>query len=348
MKIKGFTIKAALSLCLVITTLLILSVVVYVQNGLKQPIGLAEKQLYTVKKGQSLSHVCQDFEAKGWISDCYSIKAYNKLTNDFSDIKSGTYWLAPDMTLQSSFELFKSGKEAQFGFTLIEGQNAYQVLAALQDHPQITYDLPALENNPGDLTRAAQFLNIETQSIEGLLAPDTYYFNAGAKASDILRRAIKIQTERLDEVWKSRQYTKHLTTPYEMLILASIVEKESSLHEERATIASVFFNRFDRRMRLQTDPTVIYGVWHEYHGDIKRVHLKTKTPYNTYKMKGLPPTPIANPSLASLQAVASPEQTDFLYFVASGTGGHTFSKTLAEHNKALKKYLAWQKAQKKK
>ena len=346
MRVKGFSLQKMMLIVLIAGALSMVGLVTYINSSIQQSLQVSEKQLFKVKKGQSLGQVCADFNKQALQANCLALKIYTKLKPELANIKSGSYWLEPNMSLISAFMLFVEGKEAQFEFTIIEGHNAYQVLDAISVHPHIEFDLPELTNSSEDLARVAQFLDIKEPSIEGLLAPDTYYFVDGYNASQLLQRAIKSQRERLQYVWDSRVYTEHLKSPYELLILASIVEKESSLSEERATIASVFFNRFDKRMRLQTDPTVIYGVWHEYEGDIKRVHLKTKTPYNTYRINGLPPTPIANPSLASLEAVGNPESTDFLYFVASGTGGHTFSKTLTEHNRALKRYLSLLKEQK--
>jgi len=185
----------------------------------------------------------------------------------------------------------------------------------------------------------AQKLGIEQQKLEGLFLAETYHFPFGTTDLEILKRANRRLEKILDQHWANRQPNLPIKTPYEALILASIIEKETAIASERGRIASVFVNRLNKRMRLQTDPTVIYGLGDAYDGNLRKKDLRTPTPFNTYTIFGLPPTPIAMAGEASIKAALNPEQSNYLYFVASGSGGHVFSKTLNEHNRAVRAYL---------
>lgn len=339
--IVQFSIKKSLLITLTLVVLCAIAGWMYVKKGIETPLNTNEPILFKVAKGASLNAVCHQFKKNDWLEECVTLKISSKLNVVSSQIQSGTYEIQPQQPLKSVIALFVSGKTHQFPFTIIDGENIYQVLDKISNSSFLVDDVNDLSFN--QLSKA---LNLKADTPEGYLAPDTYFVEADTPATAVLLRAVKKQKTRLEKVWSERQRSR-LKTPYELLKLASIVEKESALASERNRIASVFFNRLDKKMRLQTDPTIIYGIWKEYKGDIKRVHIKQKTPYNTYRINGLPPTPIANPSLGSLLAVAHPESGDYFYFVASGEGGHVFSKTLAEHNKALRSYLAKQKAKQK-
>jgi len=339
--IVQLSLKKSLSILLFIVLLSAIGGGLYLKQGVETPLRINEPTLFKVEKGASVNAVCRQFMKNDWLSECLTLKVSSKLNAVSSQIQSGTYQLQPEQTLKAAIALFVSGKTHQFPFTIIDGENIYQVLDKVSKSPYLIDDV-----NDKSFIELSRALNIRADTPEGYLAPDTYFVEAETSATAVLLRAVEKQKIRLEKVWSERQPSR-LKTPYELLKLASIVEKESALASERNTIASVFFNRLDEKMRLQTDPTIIYGIWKEYKGDIKRVHIKQKTPYNTYRINGLPPTPIANPSLGSLLAVAHPESTDYFYFVASGDGGHVFSKTLAEHNKALRAYLAKQKAKQK-
>lgn len=178
----------------------------------------------------------------------------------------------------------------------------------------------------------------EASSAEGLFLADTYFFTANTAASSILKRAHKAMLDYVETQWQQRQADLPLNSPYDALILASIIEKETAVSEERTKIAGVFVNRLRKNMRLQTDPTVIYGIGDTYDGNITRKHLRTPTPYNTYTIKGLPPTPIAMAGKEAIWAALNPMETDALYFVARGDGSHEFSSSLAAHNAAVRKY----------
>ncbi len=207
-------------------------------------------------------------------------------------------------------------------------------MAILEQNEQLKHTLT--ESSEADI---AKQLGIEQSKLEGLFLAETYHFTKGVSDLDILKRAHRKLEGILNSAWETRQENLPLTSPYQALILASIIEKETAVESERERIASVFVNRLNKRMRLQTDPTVIYGMGDNYDGNIRKKDLRAPTPYNTYVINGLPPTPIAMPGEASIRAALNPEQSAYLYFVASGNGGHVFSKNLTEHNRAVRAYL---------
>ena len=333
---------------LIITTVVLLLLILvsaggyfYINSALSQTVSVKRTQLITVKKGQTLNQLCQQFAAKNMVSNCLAIKLYSKVFDTYTGIKSGIYELKPNQEFQRFLKQVVMGDVKQYNFTIIEGENLYQVLDKLESATSLNNDLSGKTHK-----QVAQVLELDSESAEGWLYPETYSYPAGSKASDMLKRAVVKQQSLLQQEWQSRLEDLPLNSPYEALILASIIEKESSVAGERDKVSSVFHNRLNIGMRLQTDPTVIYGVWDEYKGDITRQHMRDKNAYNTYRINGLPPTPIANPSLASLQAVLHPAKTDYFYFVASGEGDHVFSKTLEQHNRALRNYLRKQRLNK--
>ncbi|WP_341206449.1 endolytic transglycosylase MltG [uncultured Psychrosphaera sp.] len=299
-----------------------------------QPINLDSPKLIQLKKGDSLYTVCNRLIEHDYINDCLGVKVFSKINPVVGKVKTGVYALTPGLALNQFVANLNEGKEQQFSFTLLEGDNIYQVLDKLKHATFLVNDIKTMP-----LPQLSQKLLLTSDTPEGWLYPDTYYYSAYTDASALLLRAVNKQQEILAKLWQQKQAGLPISTPYEALILASIVEKESAVAAEREIIASVFHNRLNKKMRLQTDPTVIYGVWDEYKGDITRKHLKQTTPYNTYRINGLPPTPIANPSKASIEAVLHPASTEYYYFVASGNGGHVFNKTLADHNKSVQDYL---------
>lgn len=297
-----------------------------------QPLNIKEATVYQVTSGQSAKGILNRLRDKGIISDTLGLKIRLKLEPELANIKVGTYQLLPTMSALDLLSLFSSGKELQFSISLVEGLNWKEWLGVLQSHPQIIF---SDEFNQQLETLAKP---LPEQSIEGYLLPDTYYFVAQTAAIDIVKRAHLSMQNYLDEAWGNRALDLPYASAYEGLIMASIIEKETGVAEERPRISGVFVNRLNLNMRLQTDPTVIYGMGERFDGDIRRKDLKTATPYNTYVIKGLPPTPIAMPSKLAIDAAFNPLTTEDLYFVSKGDGSHKFSITLKDHNLAVRKY----------
>lgn len=245
----------------------------------------------------------------------------------------GEYKMIPGDSLLDVLQRLNKGDVYQRAFTLIDGWNFRQVRKALAKAPSLIHVLPELSNS-----EVAKKLGLKQTKVEGWLAPNTYFYTYGASDMDILRRAVSRQQGILKRLWKGRDDKLPYNTPYKALIMASIVEKESAIPDEMDKVAGVFVSRLRIGMRLQTDPTVIYALGKTYHGDITYEDLRVKSPYNTYRHGGLPPGPIAMPSVAAIEAVMHPQVTDNLYFVGKGDGTHAFSKTLIEHNRAVRKY----------
>jgi UPF0755 protein len=245
-------------------------------------------------------------------------------------LKAGEYALRPGLTPRALLDRMVRGKVVQHDFTIVDGWNFRELRSALAAKPDLRHTI-------GDMDDAAlsRALGMEGHNPEGWFLPETYAFVRGDSDLDILRRSHAAMQTLLKRLWPGRDKGIPLETPYQALILASIVEKETGRADERARIAGVFERRLKRGMMLQTDPAVIYGMGSAYHGNIRKRDLTTDTPYNTYMHRGLPPTPIAMPGKPALQAVLHPAQGTALYFVARGDGSHVFSDTLAEHNRAV-------------
>lgn len=321
-------------------TLLALAAVGYfyvtkqVEDYLTQPLSIEGKQLFTVNAGTSLNSALTQMTRQEWITPSFAAKLVRRFHPELVQIKKGTYQVEPQSTLRDALNLLVSGKEHQFAITFVEGSRFNEWLAMLAHDEQLEHTLSGKSE-----AEIAQLLGVEQKKLEGLFLAETYHFTKGTSDLDILKRAHAKLEAILDSAWQQRQADLPLKSPYEALILASIIEKETALEEERTRVASVFVNRLNKRMRLQTDPTVIYGMGESYDGNIRRKDLRTATPYNTYVINGLPPTPIAMPGEASIAAALNPERSAYLYFVASGNGGHVFSKSLTEHNRAVRAYL---------
>lgn len=250
-------------------------------------------------------------------------------------IRAGEFMLEPGLRPRELLQVLSSAAVVQYRLTLVEGWTFKQLLGALAKNEILESTLPA-DVSDADL-QVRQGLQIDHP--EGWFLPETYQFSRGDSDIDILARSHQSMKDALEEAWIMRDDDLPLNSPYELLILASIIEKETSIEAERPQIAGVFLRRLKMGMRLQTDPTVIYGMGESFDGDIRRSDLKNDTPYNTYTRSGLPPTPIALPGRASLLAAGNPASGDALYFVADGNGGHTFSATLEEHQAAVKKMI---------
>lgn len=288
---------------------------------------------FTVRPGSGLKAVARQLANDGVLLEGETFWIVGRLTGKARAIQAGTYRLERPMTPIEIIDKLARGDVLFAEMTFVEGTTLRQWLAQLAAQPLVKHT--AAGKSEAEL-RAA--LGNGTEPLEGWFFPDTYRFAPGVPDVEILKRAHAAMKKRLAEAWEARDPGVPLKTPYDALILASIIEKETGQASERPTIASVFANRIKRGMRLQTDPTVIYGMGERYDGNIRKRDLTTDTPWNTYTRDGLPPTPIAMPGAGSLKAALNPAETGFLYFVGRGDGSHEFTRTLEEHNRAVAKY----------
>lgn len=285
----------------------------------------------TVPAGSNLNQLAVQLEAEGVLPDVWPLKIFTRLNNR-GRIRAGEYEFAAGVTVMGLLEKLESGDIKYYQITFPEGLTLNQWLLLLQARENIRR-MPGL-----DAAGVGAALGITSTNPEGWFAPDTYSFAAGDSALSVLRRAHQKMQAQLAMLWQSRAPGLPYESPYEALIMASIIEKETGAVGERAAIAGVFVRRLRKGMRLQTDPTVIYGLGEDYTGNLRRKHLSSPSPYNTYRIKGLPPTPIANPGAAAIEAALHPAEGQALYFVAKGDGGHYFSNSLAEHQRAVRQY----------
>lgn len=297
----------------------------------------SEAQKFTVASGASLRTVLSQLHDQGLLVHPRLFELYLRATRgSLPSIRKGRYQIAAGLPPLQVLAELEQGKVLLEQFTLVEGWSFTQVRAALARLPFVAHTLDA-QDDAGVMAALGQ----EGLYPEGRFAPDTYRFAEDTTDREILQLAFAAQERLLAQAWESRDPDLPLKSAEDALTLASIVEKETGLPAERARIAGVFVNRLRQGMRLQSDPTVIYGIRDRYDGDIRTRDLRTDTPYNTYTRAGLPPTPIAMPGKDAIRAATHPERTGALYFVAvgDGTGGHYFSATLAEHNQAVQRYL---------
>lgn len=307
------------------------------RNYLATPLNIMpDGYTLIVERGNSLRSVATQLADNGVLRWPGLFSGYGRLSGLAGRIQAGEYELRTGDTPGTLLDMLVDGRVKLHSLTIVEGWTVVELLDALADHPAILQTLDL--DSPIDLAAA---LDLEYPHPEGLFFPDTYRFARGTSDVELLRQAHGLLMDRLNEAWSGREPRGVLAEPYDGLILASIIERETALERERPTIAGVFIRRLEQRMRLQTDPTVIYGLGESFDGNLTRRHLETDTPYNTYVRRGLPPTPIALPGEHALQAMAHPEAGDALYFVATGRGdgSHTFSATLEEHNAAVARYL---------
>ncbi|PQJ66497.1 endolytic transglycosylase MltG [Photobacterium angustum] len=305
-----------------------------VKNELNLPVINTEQVMLTVKPGTSFRGLINQLVQDKVIKVSQWTRWVGKLDPSLTDIKAGTYGLEPNKTLQEVLALIASGKEFQYSITLVEGERFSEWLKKIQAAPELKHVSDGMTE-----PQIAKAIGIDNAKIEGYLLPDTYHYTAGTSDIAVLKRAYLAMNKELATAWELREKDLPLKDPYQVLIMASIIEKETAVPTERGLVASVFMNRLRKGMPLQTDPTVIYGMGDKYDGNITKKDLRTPTPYNTYTIKGLPPTPIAMPSKASVFAAVDPDTSNYYYFVADGKGGHKFSTTLVEHNRAVRAYL---------
>ena len=289
--------------------------------------------LFSVNSGDGVIRVLNSLEARGVIRSARLSYIALKIRRKRLLVKAGEYRLNADETLLELLQRFNDNDVVVYRFTIPEGVTLRWVLSELWNHPQITRTITD-ENDQRISELAAPF-----DSPEGLFLPETYLISRGMSDLDVLKRARDAMIHELDTAWASRADNLPLDKPYDAVILASIIEKETGLASERRDIGGVFTRRLDKGMRLQTDPTVIYGLGSDFDGNLTRRHLRDESnPYNTYRFFGLPPTPISLPGAAALRAATRPAIGDSLYFVAKGDGSHAFSKTLDEHEENVRRY----------
>ena len=314
------------------------------------PVNVTQDQLLTIERGTTGSKLAALLEQEKILEHADLLPWLLKLQPQLNKVKAGTYSLTGVKTLQDLLDMVNSGKEAQFSVKFIEGKTFKEWRKNLENAPHLKQTLQGKTDKEImallDIPVAAKAV-YEWNNIDGWLYPDTYNYTPNSTDLELLKRSTTRLQKALDKAWNERDENLPLADPYQMLILASIVEKETGIAAERPQVASVFINRLRANMKLQTDPTVIYGMGESYTGNIRKKDLETITPYNTYMIDGLPPTPIAMVSESALQAVAHPAKTDFYYFVADGSGGHKFTRNLNEHNKAVQEYLRWYRSQQK-
>lgn len=304
----------------------------YVRDQLNAPLALDEPVIYQVSKGASIRRVLGDFEQRGWIEEARVPEfwlRYQQQTN----IHQGEYRLKPGDTALDVAQRMVEGIKIQRSVKFIEGWNFAQIRSAMEVNEYLTPTLAELSGQ-----EVLERLGLEVEHPEGWFFPDTYYFERGTTDADLLRRAYAKMVRELEQAWAERSDNAVVETPYEALVLASIVEKETGVPEERAQIAGVFSRRLEQGMRLQTDPTVIYGLGSDFDGNLTRTLLRRDTPYNSYTRTGLPPTPIASPGREALNAAVNPAPGSSLFFVARGDGSHVFSDTYEEHNAAVRHF----------
>jgi UPF0755 protein len=286
-----------------------------------------------VTKGAGARAAMRSLNQQGVLANPMALQLALRLRGDAHKVRPGTYELKAELTVQTLLNKLVRGEVMLSELRLIEGWTWQQARQAINKHPDLAHDTAQLSDQ--DLARA---LGIQEKHPEGWLFPSTYSFSPGSSDLDIYRQAYEQMQKHLAQAWANKAANVPLKTPYDLLTLASIVEKETGLAADRGNVASVFVNRLRINMMLQSDPTTIYGMGERFKGNLRRIDLQTDSAYNTYTRAGLTPTPIALPGLASLNAVANPASSNYLYFVAKGNGASEFSETLPQHNAAVNRY----------
>jgi UPF0755 protein len=310
---------------------------VVLDHWLDRPLAVGDEPLtIDVQPGQPLAATVRDLEARGVLDHPQWLRAYARATGVDARVKAGEYEIRPGTTPRGLLRLLESGVVVRHSVTIVEGWTFRSLRAALERSPYLDNTLAGQDD-----AAVMAALGEPGMPPEGLFFPDTYLFGKGTSDLEILRQSRARMQRELEDAWNGRADDLPIATPYEALTLASIIEKETALASERERISGVFVQRLRRGMRLQTDPTVIYGLGPGFDGNLRRADLERDGPYNTYTRAGLPPTPIALPGAAALRAAVNPDERGELYFVATGLpdGSHEFSRTLAEHEAAVRRYL---------
>jgi UPF0755 protein len=319
--------------CLVLAGLL-LGLSIWQQDvALKQPLNLTQEQLLDVPAGSTPTGVLNRLQADGVIKDAFWLRLYWRFNLSDQSFHSGEYRMTPAMDAKALLGLWQRGEVVQYSLTLVEGWNFRQVRAALAKQLKLEQNLAGLSD-----TELMARLGHADVFPEGRFFPDTYRYVRGMSDVDLLKQAYNRLDEVLAEEWTRRAADVPYVDPYHALIMASLVEKETGVPQERAQIAGVFVRRLEMGMLLQTDPTVIYGLGERYNGKLTRASLKEPTPYNTYVIAGLPPTPISLVGREAIHAALNPVPGSSLYFVARGDGSHVFSADLDAHNNAVREF----------
>ncbi|MDD5579719.1 MAG: endolytic transglycosylase MltG [Methylobacter sp.] len=316
------------------------------QNALTLPVVTGKQPVYIeINKGDSLTQITDKLVEQNLAIKPFWFKVIAFQEKVAKKLKTGEYELTPGVTIPEILALFEQGKTKQYAITFLEGWSFNEVVQEVESNPNLEHTLsfkpPPELNSSGkavDFQDVMSRLGVDTKSPEGLFFPDTYFFEKHMSDVSLLKRAYDKMQLVLQQEWLKKAENLPFKTPYEALILASIIEKETGTVVERPLIAGVFIRRLENDMLLQTDPTVIYGMGENYRGDIGFKDIKTATPYNTYVIKGLPPTPIAMPGRDAIYAALHPDKSKNLYFVARGDGTHVFSSTLKDHNQAVNIY----------
>jgi UPF0755 protein len=306
---------------------------VYLRHWAQTPLPVVEATTVELQPGESFGGFARHLEAAGVLQRAWLFSALARVDGHAQRIQAGEYRIVPGMTPHELLDDLVAGRVVRYAFRIVEGSTIRAVLKQLAAEPKLQDDLAGV-----GVDQLMLRLGIDAPFAEGEFFPDTYDYERGTLASELLKRANERLQSVLQSEWDGRAGDLPYSSPSDALIVASLIEKETGRDEDRADIARVFVSRLQRSMRLQTDPAVIYGLGDAFDGNLKRAHLNADNPYNTYKYRGLPPTPIALPGLASLHAALHPADHDYLYFVARGDGTSEFSSTLAEHTKAVRRY----------
>lgn len=323
-----------------VTALVVFSLVVVAAGGIwlvrfaVTPVELPEEgRLFDIERGLGVSQVARQLNSDGIVENTNAFIALVRVLGKSSEMKAGSYEVAGTLTPLRLVEKLTRGEFTKGQIRFIEGWTFRQVREVLDQHPALLH-----ETKGWTALEILKALDAKEAHPEGLFFPDTYHFAAGTSDLTILRQAYDKMHATLDATWETRAKRLPVKGKYQALILASIVEKETGDPGERKMVAAVFVNRLRKRMRLQTDPTVIYGLGEKFDGNLRKRDLLTDQPYNTYTRYGLPPTPIAMPGEAAIEATLQPADTRALYFVAKGDGTHHFSNSLTEHNQAVNRF----------
>ncbi|MGP9688602.1 endolytic transglycosylase MltG [Psychrobacter sp. AOP22-C1-C5] len=310
------------------------------------------QQMVTIEQGQTYYGLLPQWQQQIPLFSASVAKLYIKSQVD-APLHAGIYQLPENPTIAEALQVLEQGaKAAMVKVQIIEGKTSKDLYQTLRDNPGIKKEVLTADSDNESIAQALDLVGIlpdavinsndpiVNHNLEGWFAPDTYYYGEGTSDKQVLTDLYKRQQQALTKAWGNRAPDLPYKSPYEALVMASIIEKETSVPEERPLVSAVFNNRMNKGMRMQTDPTIIYGMGSRYEGNIRRRDIDEKTSYNTYQIDGLPPTPIALPSASSIEATLHPADSEVLYFVATGTGGHKFTNSLAEHNQAVKEYLS--------